>query len=271
MAIHIDDNICTGCGICSAVCPMNIFNPAEGSSKQVPPEERTGMCISCGHCEAFCPTGALIRDQPGGVTRKKSWDGEDITQDKLSAYLISRRSIRKFKPGSVPRETIETILDVARYAASGCNGQPVEWLVIHDPEETRKIAGLTIDWMRTLVNTDHPMGGFVHGLIDAWENGSDPICLGAPHLLIPHIPEGNPTAPIDAIIALTHFDISAPVFQIGTCWAGFVMAAAQSYAPLVKALDLPEGRTPAYAMMFGFPRYSPSYVPGRKPLQVSWK
>ncbi len=40
--------------------------------------------------------------------------------------------------------------------------------------------------------------------------------------LFAHIPEGNPMASVDAIIALTHFDIAAPAFGIGTCWAGFV-------------------------------------------------
>jgi nitroreductase len=35
-------------------------------------------------------------------------------------------------------------------------------------------------------------------------------------------PGGNPAASTDAIIALTHVDVAAPSFGIGTCWAGFV-------------------------------------------------
>ena len=125
--------------------------------------------------------------------------------------------------------------------------------------------------MKTLVNSSHPMSGYVPGLISAWNMGTDVICRGAPHILIPHIPEGNPIAPTDAIIALTHFDISAPAFNVGTCWAGFVAMACRSHAPLLEALHLPEGRTPAYALMFGFSQYKPTYIPERKPLRITWK
>jgi nitroreductase len=38
--------------------------------------------------------------------------------------------------------------DNARYAASGGNSQQTQWLVVHDPEKVRRIAGLTIEWMK---------------------------------------------------------------------------------------------------------------------------
>ena len=82
----------------------------------------------------------------------------------------------------------------------------------------------------------------------------------------PHIPEENHVAPVDAIIALTHFDLAAPAFGIGTCWAGFVALAASSYEPLQKELGLPAGRKCAYAMMFGYPKYK---VYGLPPQEAS--
>jgi nitroreductase len=75
---------------------------------------------------------------------------------------------------------------------------------------------------------------------------------------------------VDATIALTHFDIAAPAFGVGTCWAGFVAMAAASFAPLRQEIGIPEGRTSAYAMMFGNPRYQVHGIPPRKPLQVTW-
>ena len=65
---------------------------------------------------------------------------------------------------------------------------------------------------------------------------------GAPHLVIAHIPENNPVASVDAIIALTHFDLTAPAFGVGTCWAGFLSMAATVYEPLQKVIALPPGR-----------------------------
>jgi nitroreductase len=115
------------------------------------------------------------------------------------------------------------------------------------------------------------MSGYAPMLIAAWKQGRDVICRGAPHLLLAHIPENNPVAPVDAIIALTHFDIAAPSFEIGTCWAGFVAIAANSFEPMQKELGLPEGRKIAYAMMFGYPKFKIYGIPRRKPLAVSWQ
>jgi nitroreductase len=125
--------------------------------------------------------------------------------------------------------------------------------------------------MKTLQNTSHPMSGYVPILLGAWEGDRDVICRGAPHLLVAHIPEGNPIAAVDAIIALTHFDIAAPAFGIGTCWAGFVTGATHEYPPLQAALALPEGRIMAYAMMFGYPQYKVYGIPRRNPVQVTWQ
>jgi nitroreductase len=97
------------------------------------------------------------------------------------------------------------------------------------------------------------------------------VCQGAPHLLFAHIPDGNPVASIDSIIALTHFDVAAPAFGIGTCWAGFVAMAAISYEPLQKELGLPAGRKCAYAMMFGHPQHRVYGIPRRNPPEVMWR
>ena len=62
----------------------------------------------------------------------------------------------------------------------------------------------------------------LYPLVTAWERGVDAICWNAPHLLVAHIPENQMSGPTDGIIVLTHFDISAPAFGVGTCWAGFL-------------------------------------------------
>ncbi len=81
----------------------------------------------------------------------------------------------------------------------------------------------------------------------------------------------NPLTIVDAIIALTHFDIAAPAFGIGMCWAGFVAAACREYLPIQEALALPEGRVAAYTMMFGVPQYKVYSIPRRNPVQVMWR
>lgn len=270
ISILVDQDLCTRCGICSSVCVMGVIGPADENTLPKVQETKAGMCIGCGHCEACCPTQALvINDRPDEKVRLPAGAGT-IAPAEMGYYLKKRRSVRKFTKDPVPKEKILEVLDIARYAASAGNGQPVEWIVVHDPEKVKKIAGLTIEWMKTLVNSDHPMSSYIPILIGAWEGGSDVICRGAPHLVVATIPEGNPMAQTDAIIAMTHFDIAAPAFGIGTCWAGFVAMAAGSYRPLQKELGIPAGSKCAYAMMFGYPQYKIHGLPRRKPLRVTW-
>jgi nitroreductase len=141
----------------------------------------------------------------------------EISTDHLGIYIKSRRSVRHFASEKVEKEKIEKILDIVRYAASGMNSQPVQWLVIYDEKEVQRLAGLTIDWIRYISENKTPLSAYATRLIAAWERGIDPICWNAPHLLIAHIPKNSLTAPTDAIIALTHFDITAPAFGVGTC------------------------------------------------------
>jgi nitroreductase/NAD-dependent dihydropyrimidine dehydrogenase PreA subunit len=269
--IIVDQNLCTRCGICSSVCSMAIIDPADGKALPSVSDAKSGMCISCGHCEAFCPSQALLLNVSPDEKVSLPADAGTIVPEDIGYYMKKRRSVRHFTKDPVPKEKILEVLDIARYAASGGNGQPVQWLVVHEPEKVRMIAGLTIEWMKGLRNTAHPLSGYIPMFISAWENGNDVICRGAPHLLFANIPEGNPVATIDAIIALTHVDVAAPAFGIGTCWAGFVAMAAASYEPLQKELGLPAGRKPAYAMMFGHPQYKIYGIPRRKPLEVAWQ
>lgn len=268
MTITVDQNLCTGCATCSDVCIMSVISHSDEGMPHFQ-DERAGACLSCGHCEAFCPTGALV--QRAGPGSERAGAGKMIAPDQLGIYLKSRRSIRQYRSELVPPETIESVLDIARFAASGGNGQPVEWLVIHDPREVQKVAGLVVDWMREQGGGDHPMSGYMSHLVSDWDDGNDVICRSAPHLLIPHVPAGYPIAQTDAIIALTHVDVAAPAFGLGTCWAGFVAMGMQAYAPLGEFLDLPERRIPAYAMMLGYPRHLAHQIPERRPLRVTWK
>jgi Fe-S-cluster-containing hydrogenase component 2 len=185
MTINVDSDACTGYGTYAMVCPMGIINTASDETLPRVPEEKAGMCISGGHCEAFCPAGALEQGNRTHRDRMPALMPGTFIPDQLGTYIKSRRSIRQYCSELVDREIISSILDVARYAATGGNGQPVRWLVIHDLREVATIAGLTIDWMKELAESSHPISAYAPHLIAAWDRGIDVICRGAPHLLIP--------------------------------------------------------------------------------------
>jgi len=273
--IHIDENLCTRCGICSSLCPGELITPPGPTNLPEIRQDRVTRCIDCGHCEVFCPVNALGRDHETWLPA--SPEGMQISPDSLTLYLMNRRSIRKYRPEPVDKKILIKILEIARYAPTGGNGQPVEWLIMSDPDKIRKVSELTIEWMRSIQSPDHPLSAFIPKYLSQWDRGIDGICRNAPHLIMAHIPgdfhfpKGKPMAFIDAIIALTHVDIAAQAFGVGTCWSGLLAMAAEEYQPLKQYLDLPVGRELAYALMAGYPKYKPGKIPERKTLNVEWR
>lgn len=64
-----------------------------------------------------------------------------ITIDDLQALVERRRSIRGYDENrDVPDDVVEALLDCARWAPSGGNGQPWEFVIIRDQQTRHKIA-----------------------------------------------------------------------------------------------------------------------------------
>ena len=60
--------------------------------------------------------------------------------DNLLDLVKKTRSLRRFKPDPIPDEYIEKMIEVARWAPSGFNQQPWEFVVVKDSELRSKIA-----------------------------------------------------------------------------------------------------------------------------------
>jgi 5,6-dimethylbenzimidazole synthase len=65
-----------------------------------------------------------------------------ITFEDFLSLVRTRRSIRNFKPDPVPDEVVQQILEAARWAMSGGNAQPWEFVVVKDPLTRKKIGNL---------------------------------------------------------------------------------------------------------------------------------
>ena len=61
------------------------------------------------------------------------------TYDTLLKLVKTRMSVRKFRPDPIPEDTINKILEVARWAMSGANSQPWEFVVVTDPEIKKQL------------------------------------------------------------------------------------------------------------------------------------
>jgi len=65
--------------------------------------------------------------------------------DEFLELAKKRRSIRRFRPDPVPDEYIEKMLEAARWAQSGGNGQSWEFIVVKDRDTKKKIVDLVAE------------------------------------------------------------------------------------------------------------------------------
>ncbi|MBI4334158.1 MAG: nitroreductase family protein [Chloroflexi bacterium] len=70
---------------------------------------------------------------------------EKMQIEEFLGLVRSRRNARKFKPDPIPDEWVEKILEAGRWAMSGANSQPWEFIVIKDQKTKDKIAELLLD------------------------------------------------------------------------------------------------------------------------------
>jgi nitroreductase len=230
------------------------------------------ICNDCGHCVAVCPHGALnharvpIEDSP---PIKKELE---ISEEQAVQFLRSRRSIRFFKDKAVEKEKLQRLIEIGRYAPTAGNAQVVEWLVITDEAEIKEIAGLTVEWMRkVLEKAPQSVPPYFPIIVGAWDMGFNSVTWTAPVLVIASAPEAATSGLVDVTLALSYFELAAPKLGLGTCWAGLVEGALKTSAAVRDAAGLPEGRPYHYAMMVGYPKTKYARLPERRAPKITWK
>ncbi|MCK4337423.1 MAG: nitroreductase family protein, partial [Candidatus Aminicenantes bacterium] len=77
---------------------------------------------------------------------------------KVFNLILSRRTIRQFKPKPVPRSILKKIIDAARLAPSAANRQPLEFLVVDDKEVVDRIFPC-LKWAGYIVPEGNPRPG----------------------------------------------------------------------------------------------------------------
>ncbi|MHB1127577.1 MAG: nitroreductase family protein [Bacillota bacterium] len=271
--ITIDESKCKKDGICAAECPTNtIYLKEKGTVPRVS-RKAAEFCVDCGHCIAVCPNEAITMEKmllddcapipPGALPSKE--------QAKL--LLKSRRSIRAFKDEHISREVFEELIDTVRYAPSGHNGQPVNWVIVESREQVKKLGSLVIDCFRNVVQNDPEAASIIDfkSLATAWDMGIDMITRNAPHIIVGHVPReiGNVGPALDCHLAITYLELAAHSMGLGACWLGFLMFAYR-YPPVKEFLGIPEGRDIHGAALIGYPKYRFRRIPARIHPEIAW-
>jgi nitroreductase/NAD-dependent dihydropyrimidine dehydrogenase PreA subunit len=265
--IEVDPVVCTGCGACVALCASaGVFSQIDGRAEPVAP----GECWGCGHCVAACPVDAISHSDFPLEECPLVDTGSLPVMEGLMAAFRARRSARVFLNRPVARELVRELVDVARWAPTASNRQPVDWLAFDDPQRiaalsAETVAALSAPRAGTAVDPDYQVAAQRHAA------GEDPIFFRAPVLLVAHVPEGSGMfGRDDAVYASYNLMLAAERAQLGTCLIGYFVGALARGGPLRRLLGLPPGRRTEVALVMGYPRYRFRRVVPRRRMEILW-
>ena len=75
--LRYEPGLCSGCGMCSIVCPHGVFAQNGRLARLVHPDR----CMECGACQLNCPTGAITVDSGVGCAYamiRRALTGKDL-------------------------------------------------------------------------------------------------------------------------------------------------------------------------------------------------
>lgn len=270
MSLFTVDEKCVGCGACTEECGVKIIE-VKADKIPKPASNADKLCINCGHCVAVCPQGALTHRSMDPQKCQPVSPGLLPSAAQVEHLLKTRRSIRSFQTKPIPVEIIRRIIETASYAPTGQNSQAVKWMVIDDRRKVGRLAGMTIDWLKSTIKDDPEVAKRVKAstCVGNWNRGFDTITWGAPHVVVAYA-EGTRWEE-ECKIALTFLDLAAYSEGIGTCWGGWFNLAANLWKPMRENLGLPEGHNPFGAMMLGYPKNKFYRIPLRTKPNIVWK
>lgn len=282
MRIEKIEDKCTGCMLCVRECVMGVWRAVDGKSRVVDVD----LCNRCSHCMAVCPGDAIIHD---GLKKEEiaAVNRKNLNPEILRDIIISRRSIRQFKNNPVPREIIEKVLDLARYAPTASNNQDVGYIVITDKrileEAAQNIFGLASRLYNMTKNgigklflnaTGLSQNRYIRVMKYAQEQhaqtGRDFILYNAPVLILIHAPKRKPFASDNCNIAATTIINYAHTLGLGTCFLGFIVAALRFSGKLRKNFGVPDNRRVCASLAMGYPAYHFANTVSRKKPEVIW-
>ncbi|MCD6244763.1 MAG: nitroreductase family protein [Candidatus Korarchaeota archaeon] len=161
-------------------------------------------------------------------------------RDLLLEFLRTRRSIRRFRPDPVDDEIVLKILDIARFAPSGHNYQPWEFIIIRSRDTIEKLGNLRRD-SRPLLNA--PMG-----------------------ILVVCDKEITPTTyQLDGANVTMYIMLAAHALGLGTVWL-HTLFDAEHVRNIQEILGIPPNKVPISLIAIGWPNERPS-PKSRKPLE----
>ncbi len=183
----------------------------------------------------------------------------------LAEAIMGRRSIRKFKNQPVPKEKLEKILELAKWAPSGMNRQDWHFVVVQGSkkEELLKIFSSAFETIRPRLErffSDKPK--IIEGMKIFFETYG-----GAPVLILAYAGRGSSDQwdTHSTAVAIQNLMLAAYAEGLGTVWTDGILV---QEAEINAVLGI-EGRKLVAVIPVGFPDETPR-VPPRREGRVQW-
>lgn len=140
----------------------------------------------------------------------------------------NRRPVGSFDDRPVPAETLECVLEAARYAPSAKEAQPWRFVVVHDARKRHRLASAAFN---------HPHAR------------SAPVLVAACARVHTHVSGvGRPSWPVDLAAAVQNMVLAAADLGLATSWlTGYRESAVR------ETLDIPDSVPVAALLALGFP------------------
>jgi nitroreductase/NAD-dependent dihydropyrimidine dehydrogenase PreA subunit len=269
--VRVDDGTCKRCGLCVGICAAEVLAMEDGRVR-VRGDAPFG-CIACGHCMMVCPEGSIAVTgrgiSPGDLAAMPGRE-ERAGAEALGALMRARRSVRRFTGEEVAPELLERMVEMAESAPMGVPPWDVGCVIVRGREKVRELAGEVVKgyegflkmfrpWVITLMRPfmgrakTEQFRSFIRPLAETYvrhlRNGDDVVFYGAPAVLLFH---HSPYAEaVDATIACTYAMLAAESLGLGTTMIGGAPPVIQRNKALCRTLGVPEGNTPAIALIAG--------------------
>jgi len=262
--VHIDQNLCFGCGLCYKDCFGNNLAMEDGRPKVL------GNCFECGHCVAVCPKGACsIDDMPMDDVIPFALP---VKAEDLLTQIKSRRSIRHYKEQPVEREKLEMLIEAGRFTPTGSNAQDVSYVVVQDKlEEVKPFIWKGLDTVADNFIAQGNAGAYAYRWKKMYENyladpanKRDDLFFETPCLLIL---SGTETS---CGLAASNIELMAYSLGLGCLYSGFIRRAVNASPEAREVLGLIE-KDAVIVLLVGYPAITYQRSTPRKTPQINWR
>ena len=257
----VDESKCIRCGACVNTCTGMVLKQGKEGYPYMIPFEKFGWngCWKCQHCLAVCPKGAIsIFGKNPEASLPLPKDDMGYEMEKL---VMSRRACRRYLDKNVEPEIIDRILSAMQNVPAGGNSNNVEFTVIDDKEQVKRIWKVAYSKMeenaKKGIYTDS-FNDFYYRKMKASEQTvrkNDMLFCGAPHLFIAHTRcEGKwaEDYKINCNIATAYFELLAQAHGLGAIIMSYPSDVITDNPEARALLGIPENHYMKLIVGFGY-------------------